>query len=86
MAGRDCDDLLQELSDYLHGDLSADRKAALHEHLEDCPPCFETADFQEQLRRLIAKRCCEQVPEGLRLRIEVLLAESAAFTEHDPTS
>jgi mycothiol system anti-sigma-R factor len=86
MAGKECDDLLQELADYLHGDLSHARKDALHEHLEDCPPCFETADFQEQLRRLVAKRCCEQVPDGLRLRIESLLADPSAFAGPDASS
>ncbi len=56
---------------------------ALQEHLEDCPPCFETADFQAQLRPLIAKRCCEEVPDGLR-RGSQCCSPSVRFTDARP--
>lgn len=73
--GHECDELLQELGHLLHGELPPDRAAALRHHLEDCPPCFESADFQAQLRQMVAKRCNEQVPDGLRSKIQGLLAE-----------
>lgn len=79
MAGKDCDALLHELEHLLHGELTPDRQASLRAHLEECPPCFETADFQEQLRKLVAKRCFEEVPEGLQTRIASLLSDPAAF-------
>ena len=79
MAGKDCDDLLHELGHLLHGELPADRAAALKHHLDDCPPCFESADFQAQLKALVAKRCCEDVPEGLKDRI-------LGFLQDDPSS
>jgi anti-sigma factor (TIGR02949 family) len=69
----ECDDLLGELHDLLHGDLDPSRKAKLQAHLEDCPPCFETADFQAQLRQIVAKRCSEQVPDALQSRILSML-------------
>lgn len=87
MAGPDkheCDDLLEELADFLHGEVTPEKHAALQAHLEDCPPCFETADFQAQLRQLVAKRCCEEVPHALKekvvamLRVQVDAADSAA--------
>jgi anti-sigma factor (TIGR02949 family) len=67
--GDECDNLLSELDHLLHGELPADRSAALRAHLDDCPPCFESADFQAQLKALVAKRCGEQVPDGFRQRI-----------------
>jgi anti-sigma factor (TIGR02949 family) len=79
MAGKDCDDLLHELEHFLHGELTPDRRAQVEAHLEECPPCLETADFQDQLRRLVAKRCFEEVPAELRSRIASLLADPAAF-------
>ena len=75
MAGKDCDDLLHELDHLLHGELPADRAAALRHHLDDCPPCFESADFQAQLKAIVAKRCTEAVPDDFRQRIQSLLAE-----------
>jgi anti-sigma factor (TIGR02949 family) len=74
--GDECDRLLHELDHLLHGELPADRTAALHAHLEDCPPCFESADFQAQLKALVAKRCGEQVPDGLRERVISFLQDN----------
>jgi anti-sigma factor (TIGR02949 family) len=67
--GDECDRLLLELDHLLHGELPADRSSALRTHLEQCPPCFESADFQAQLKALVAKRCDEEVPDGLRERV-----------------
>jgi len=73
MAGHDCDRLLEELDDLLHGEVTPERKAALDAHLQSCPPCFERADFQAQLRHLVAGRCTESVPEALRLKVRSVL-------------
>ena len=73
MAGKDCDDLLHELDHLLHGELPADRARALKDHLDDCPPCFESADFQAQLKAIVAKRCTEAVPEDFKHRLRGLL-------------
>jgi len=67
--GDECDRLLLELDHWLHGELPNDRSTALRDHLEQCPPCFESADFQAQLKALVAKRCGEEVPDGLRQRV-----------------
>ena len=71
--GSECDDLLSELADFLHGELDADRTRHLRSHLEDCPPCFETADFQAQLRQVLARRCREEVPADFKARVTAML-------------
>ncbi len=71
--GDECESLLRDITDYLHGELDPQQRATLQAHLEDCPPCFETADFQAQLREVIAKRCCEEVPDALRSRVVAML-------------
>jgi len=73
----ECDDLLHDLDHLLHGELPADQAAALKQHLQGCPPCFESADFQAQLKALVAKRCGEAVPEGLQARILGFLQDDA---------
>ncbi len=72
-----CEELLDELEHLLHGELDAARQAELHAHLDDCPPCFEQADFQAQLKRLIADRCTEQLPSALADRISSMLRDDA---------
>jgi mycothiol system anti-sigma-R factor len=73
MAGKDCETLIQELADLLHGEVDEAHRAELEHHLDDCPPCHQTAEFQAQLRQLVAERCCEQVPEALRARVVAML-------------
>ncbi|HET6664663.1 MAG TPA: mycothiol system anti-sigma-R factor [Acidimicrobiales bacterium] len=76
--GDDCDRLLSELDHYLHGELPAERASALHQHLDACPPCLESADFQAQLKAMISRRCGEQVPDGLRDRVVGFLRDNAS--------
>lgn len=73
----DCDELLAQLEHLLHGELDASRQAELQAHLGDCPPCFEQADFQAQLKRLIAARCTEAPPSALAERISSMLSDDA---------
>ena len=75
--GPGCDDLLHAVADFLHGELDAGRTAELRAHLEDCPPCFETADFQAQLRQLLAARCREEVPADFQARVVAMLRVQA---------
>ena len=74
----ECNDLLHELDHLLHGELPPDRAEALRHHLDDCPPCFESADFQAQLKDVISKRCTEELPDGLRDRILGFLHDEPA--------
>jgi anti-sigma factor (TIGR02949 family) len=74
----ECNDLLHELDHLLHGELPTDRADAIKAHLQDCPPCFESADFQASLKALIAKKCGEEVPDGLRDRILGFLQDDNA--------
>jgi anti-sigma factor (TIGR02949 family) len=72
--GEECDALLQNIADLLHGELDAHSAAQLRSHLDDCPPCFETADFQAHLRQIVAKRCFEEVPGEFKARLVAMLA------------
>ena len=74
----ECNDLLHELGHYLHGELPPDRAAALKAHLADCPPCFESADFQAQLKEIVARKCTEEVPAGLQDKILGFLHDESA--------
>ena len=67
--GDDCDALLQNIADYLHGELAPTEAQHLKAHLDECPPCFESADFQAQLRQLVARRCNEHVPDDFKVRL-----------------
>lgn len=64
-----CSETLHELYHFLDGELTDDKRAAIQEHLEDCPPCFEAFDFEAEIKAYIASKCREKSPDSLRARI-----------------
>ncbi|MGH9187185.1 MAG: mycothiol system anti-sigma-R factor [Acidimicrobiales bacterium] len=71
--GDDCNESLHELYHFLDGELNDARRGAIQKHLDDCPPCYETFDFEAELREVIARKCQDKVPETLRRRIANLI-------------
>jgi mycothiol system anti-sigma-R factor len=65
----DCEDAVHRLYHFLDGELDDARRADIKRHLDECLPCLEAFDFEAELRIVIAQRCRDEVPEGLRDRI-----------------
>ena len=68
-----CQDALHELYGYLDGELTDDRRAAIHRHLDECQPCAEPYDFEAELRDVVRRKCQEQVPDNLMSKVRVAL-------------
>jgi mycothiol system anti-sigma-R factor len=64
-----CEETIAELSTYLDGELTEEVRAKIAFHLDDCPPCGDIASFEGELRRVIAAKCVDRVPDELRARI-----------------
>lgn len=78
MAGNDCDDALTQLYEYIDGELTPDRRATIKAHLDDCGPCLDAVDFEDALRKVLADRCRDTVPDALRQKVAAAIeAESA---------
>jgi len=69
----DCDDALAELYLFLDGELDEATRGRIEAHLRQCSPCLEAFDFEAELRRIVADRCRDRVPDQLRARIQALL-------------
>lgn len=65
----DCEESVHRLYHFLDGELTETRRLAIKEHLDRCAPCEEVFQFEAELRRVIADRCKDHVPEMLRERI-----------------
>jgi len=64
-----CEDALKELYVYIDGELTEEKRSIIAGHLDDCNPCLEAFDFEAELRIVISRRCHDDVPESLKLRI-----------------
>ncbi len=76
-----CDDAVHQLYHYLDGELTEERRAQISEHLNFCGPCGGAADFEAELRQVIANRCKDHVPESLIRRIAEAIDEESR--QHD---
>ncbi len=72
-----CDETLAELYTYLDGELTTEVRAKIAFHLDDCPPCGEIAVFEAELKRVIASKCVDRVPDELRAKILKACTEEA---------
>ena len=70
----DCEETVHRLYHYLDGELTEEKRRAIASHLDECGPCLEAVDFEADLRRLIADRCKDRVPEQLRERIAAAIS------------
>jgi mycothiol system anti-sigma-R factor len=71
--GDDCSEAIHRLYHFLDGELTDDRRVEIRRHLDDCGPCLEAFDFELELRVMIASKCRDDVPEGLRERIALAI-------------
>ena len=78
----DCEETIERLYHYLDGELTDERRSVIKQHLDECSPCLGAYDFEAELRRVIAQRCRDHVPESLRARVRAALEgeERAADT------
>lgn len=69
MSEADCEETVQRLYHFLDGELTEDRRRAISSHLDVCGDCLDAVDFEAELRRVVADRCKDRVPESLLDRV-----------------
>lgn len=66
----DCRKALQQLFDYLDGELTPERMRSMREHLDGCGHCLDHADFERRfLDALQATRGERQCPAAVRAKV-----------------
>ena len=77
-----CDETIEKLYVYLDGELTEQRRIEIARHLDLCGPCVGAYGFEAELRKLVANRCQDRVPDALLARVaEALRQESAAASD-----
>jgi mycothiol system anti-sigma-R factor len=77
----DCEEAVHELYHYLDGELTEERRLEISVHLDYCGPCGGAAEFEAELRRIIANRCKDRVPQSLIERVAAMIDEESR--QHD---
>jgi mycothiol system anti-sigma-R factor len=64
-----CDETIERLYFYLDGELTEQRRVEISRHLDLCGPCVGAYGFEAELRRVVANRCRDHVPDALIDRV-----------------
>ncbi len=64
-----CDETIERLYVYLDGELTEARRTEITRHLDLCGHCVDAFGFEAELRRVIANRCKDHVPDSLIERV-----------------
>ncbi len=73
-----CEETIERLYTYLDGELTKQRRIEIARHLDLCGPCVGAYGFEAELRKLVANRCQDRVPDALRDRVAQALREESA--------
>jgi mycothiol system anti-sigma-R factor len=73
----DCDETIERLYFYLDGELTEERRVEIRRHLDLCGPCVQAFGFETELRKVIANRCKDHVPDSLIDRVAAALHDEA---------
>jgi mycothiol system anti-sigma-R factor len=71
----DCDETIERLYFYLDGELTEQRRVEIQRHLDLCGPCVQAFGFETELRKVIANRCKDHVPDSLIDRVAAALQD-----------
>ncbi len=75
MTGRNCEQALAELEEFLHNELSKDGYADILDHLANCDSCEEEANVGIVLTKAVQRACNETAPEELRATVIARIRE-----------
>jgi anti-sigma factor (TIGR02949 family) len=66
----DCGKALQQLFDFLDGELTPERMALVRQHIDGCGHCLDHAEFERRFLKALndtkEHRCC---PEAVRAKV-----------------
>ena len=60
-----CDESLKKLYHYLDAELDESTATEIRTHLEECPPCWDSFEFERRLKGVVHSHLSEDMPQGL---------------------
>lgn len=65
----DCKDAVEQLYEFLDGELTPEKRASISRHIDACGHCLDAYEFHTELKTVISKKCHTDLPVGLRDRV-----------------
>ena len=77
MSGRNCDEALTNLYQYLDREMDSANSERILAHLDDCSGCFDIFEFEIRLKVVVRERLAEEVPPEFIERLRAALARES---------
>lgn len=65
----DCKQAVEQLYEFLDGELTPEKRATIAGHLDACGNCLDAFEFHTELKTVISEKCRTDLPDGLRDRV-----------------
>lgn len=65
----DCREAVEQLYAFLDGELTAEKRTSISNHIDACGHCLDAYEFHTELKTVISKKCHTDLPVGLRDRV-----------------
>ena len=72
----DCSEVLAEVWLFLDHECDTARRKLLERHLDECQPCLAEYGLDEKLKKLLATKCAEAAPAGLKDRLRASIRKT----------
>ena len=70
-----CDEAMRRLWQYLDGTVEVNELGQIEEHLARCLRCCGERDFAKELRRFLATRAADDLPDDVAQRLNQTIEE-----------
>lgn len=85
--GVDCTSVIQQLWEYLDGELGPERMRAVHTHLALCARCYPHYDFEKAFLEAVAScQCTTCAPNDVRCHVIDALRRAGFIPVEQPTA
>lgn len=74
----ECGEARDQIYKYLDAELDEDTAAAVRTHLDDCPGCLKSFDFERRLKVVVRRCLTEDMPERLETKVRELIRRETA--------
>jgi mycothiol system anti-sigma-R factor len=76
MSDFSCDEVLAEIERFIDGEMDVTRSVQLAQHLSECSPCLDRADFKKNLKEIVRRKCASSntaTPDRLVTRVRLAI-------------
>lgn len=74
----DCGEARDQIYRYLDAELDEETAAEVRSHLDDCPGCLKSFDFERRLKVVVRRCLTEDMPETLESKVRELIRGETA--------